>query len=115
MSIPALTAALDVAQTVCDDGRPVIIKETSGRDLVFVVATLAQLILDSHYRTIRGFQSLLQRMWVLGGHPFTLRCGHIKMRTMGNREGGERATGITSVPALFRLCLSIDESISISI
>ena len=77
----SLTAALDVAQTVCDDGRPVIIKETSGRDLVFVVATLAQLILDSHYRTIRGFQSLLQRMWVLGGHPFTLRCGHIKMRT----------------------------------
>lgn len=77
----SLTAALDVAQTVCDDGRPVIIKETSGRDLVFVVATLAQLILDSHYRTIRGFQSLLQRMWVLGGHPFTLRCGHIKTRT----------------------------------
>lgn len=77
----SLVAALDVAQTVCDDGRPVIIKETSGRDLVFVIASLAQLILDSYYRTIRGFQSLIQRMWVLGGHPFNLRCGHVKPRT----------------------------------
>ena len=77
----SLTAAMDVAQTVCDDGRPVIIKETGGRDLVLVVASLAQLILDSYYRTIRGFQSLLQRMWVLGGHPFSLRYGHVKPRT----------------------------------
>ena len=74
----SLSAALEVAHLICDDGRPVILRETGGQDMVFVVGSLAQLILDANYRTISGFQSLIQKMWVAGGHPFTHRCGHIK-------------------------------------
>lgn len=74
----SILAALDVAQSICNDGRPVILRETSGQDMVIVVGSLAQLILDPYCRTISGFQSLIQRMWVVGGHPFTHRCGHIK-------------------------------------
>ena len=68
---------MDVVQSICHDRSPVIIKETGGRDFVLVVASLAQLILDPYYRTIRGFQTLIQKMWVLGGHQFLLRCNHV--------------------------------------
>ena len=68
---------MDVVESISRDRSPVIIKETGGRDFVLVVGSLAQLILDSYYRTIRGFQTLIQKMWVLGGHQFLQRCNHI--------------------------------------
>jgi len=51
--------------------------ETTGRDLCCIISSLVQLLLDSHFRTITGFQSLLQKEWVAGGHPFCDRLGHI--------------------------------------
>lgn len=42
-----------------------------------IISSLAQLLLDHHFRTIAGFQSLLQKEWVAGGHPFCDRLGHI--------------------------------------
>ena len=32
---------------------------------------------DPHYRTISGFESLVQKEWVAMGHPFTTRSGLI--------------------------------------
>ncbi|KAL6256583.1 hypothetical protein P5V15_012694 [Pogonomyrmex californicus] len=49
----------------------------AARDLCCVISSLAQLLLDYHFRTITGFQSLLQKEWVAGGHPFCDRLGHI--------------------------------------
>lgn len=51
--------------------------ESAGRDLCCVISSLAQLLLDPHFRTVTGFQSLLQKEWVAGGHPFCDRLGHI--------------------------------------
>lgn len=33
--------------------------------------------MDSHWRTIAGFQSLIQKEWVVLGHPFASRLGHV--------------------------------------
>ena len=74
----SLVAAMDVVESISLDRSPVIIQETGGRDFVLVVGSLAQLILDSFFRTIRGFQTLIQKMWVLGGHQFLQRCNHIR-------------------------------------
>ncbi|KAJ8391588.1 hypothetical protein AAFF_G00087290 [Aldrovandia affinis] len=56
----------------------VILQEDEGRDLSCVVSSLVQLILDAHFRSLTGFQSLVQKEWVMAGHRFLDRCNHLK-------------------------------------
>lgn len=44
-----------------------------GMDYCALVSSLTQLLLDSHFRTIKGFQSLIQKDWIALGHPFSDR------------------------------------------
>jgi myotubularin-related protein 10/11/12 len=37
------------------------------------VSSLVELMADSHYRSISGFESLIQKEWVALGHSFTTR------------------------------------------
>ncbi len=46
--------------------------------------------MDPHFRTINGFQSLVQKEWVSMGHAFTKRLGRIA-------TGAELAGGDTSL------------------
>ncbi|VVC92046.1 unnamed protein product [Leptidea sinapis] len=46
-----------------------------GVDYSAVVSSLTQLLLDPRYRTISGFQSLVQKEWLALGHPFADRFG----------------------------------------
>ncbi|XP_054262707.1 myotubularin-related protein 10-B-like isoform X1 [Macrosteles quadrilineatus] len=55
----------------------VVLQEGDGYDMCCVVASLAQILIDPHYRTIIGFQSLVQKEWVALGHPFCTRLGHV--------------------------------------
>lgn len=43
-----------------------------------VVASLVQVMLDPYFRTIPGFQSLIQKEWVMAGYQFLDRCNHLK-------------------------------------
>lgn len=52
--------------------------EEDDRDLSCVVSSLVQLMLDPHYRSLTGFQSLVQKEWVMAGHRFLDRCNHLK-------------------------------------
>ena len=47
-----------------------------GTDSTLLVTSLATLVLDSDARTIRGFQSLVEREWIAAGHSFWSRCNH---------------------------------------
>ena len=101
----SLVAALDVAESISLDHSPVIIKETGGRDFVLVVGSLAQLILDSYYRTIRGFQTLIQKMWVLGGHQFLQRCNHISKPVLESEkeDSGESPVFLHFIDCVYQL------------
>lgn len=82
--------------------------EGAGRDLCCVISSLVQLLLDSHFRTITGFQSLLQKEWVAGGHPFCDRLGHI-VKTNSEK------VGIVHVYKRFISYKSLIKSLSIEI
>ncbi|XP_017472467.1 PREDICTED: myotubularin-related protein 10-B [Rhagoletis zephyria] len=59
-------------------GTTCVLQETNGRDLCCVVSSLTQIILDPLYRTIDGFQSLVQKEWIALEHPFQTRLGHVR-------------------------------------
>ncbi|XP_027683123.2 myotubularin-related protein 10 isoform X2 [Chelonia mydas] len=56
----------------------VVLQEDEGRDLSCFVASLIQVMLDPYFRTIVGFQSLIQKEWVMAGYQFLDRCNHLK-------------------------------------
>lgn len=59
--------------------------ETDGRDTCCIVTCLTQLLLDPYFRTIHGFQSLVQREWVIMGHPFCTRLAHVYQQDVSNQ------------------------------
>jgi len=71
-----INAASTVVANVDKDNRPVLVHCSDGRDHTPQIITLAAIMLDSHYRTINGFQILVQREWIAFGHKFGDRCGH---------------------------------------
>lgn len=65
------------AAAFLQDNVTVVLQEADGRDLSCVISSLTQLLVDVHFRSILGFQTLLQKEWVAMGHPFCSRLGHI--------------------------------------
>ncbi|RXM94921.1 Golgi phosphoprotein 3 [Acipenser ruthenus] len=53
------------------------VPEEHCSDLCCVLSSLVQIMLDPYYRTRSGFQSLIQKEWVAGGHSFLDRCNHL--------------------------------------
>ena len=49
--------------------------EPSSRDLSPLISCLVQLMADKRYRTLHGFEELIEREWVALGHDFTHRLG----------------------------------------
>lgn len=65
------------AAAFLQDNVTVVLQEADGRDLSCVISSLTQLLVDMHFRSILGFETLLQKEWVAMGHPFCSRLGHI--------------------------------------
>nr|XP_040239839.2 myotubularin-related protein 10-B [Anopheles coluzzii] len=67
----------DIAAKLLREGQTVVLQEINGRDMSCVISSLVQLLLDSSFRTMRGFQNLIQKEWIILGHPFSDRLGHV--------------------------------------
>ncbi|XP_062305041.1 myotubularin [Osmerus eperlanus] len=70
-----LSGAIQVADKV-SGGQSVVVHCSDGWDRTAQLTSLAMLLLDSHYRTLRGFQVLLEKEWISFGHKFSSRIGH---------------------------------------
>uniref|UniRef100_A0A8C6MNN9 phosphatidylinositol-3,5-bisphosphate 3-phosphatase n=1 Tax=Moschus moschiferus TaxID=68415 RepID=A0A8C6MNN9_MOSMO len=71
-----LKSALLVLHAVDRDQRPVLVHCSDGWDRTPQIVALAKLLLDPYYRTIEGFQVLVEMEWLDFGHKFADRCGH---------------------------------------
>ncbi|XP_005396290.1 PREDICTED: myotubularin-related protein 3 isoform X3 [Chinchilla lanigera] len=71
-----LKSALLVVHAVNRDQRPVLVHCSDGWDRTPQIVALAKLLLDPYYRTIEGFQVLVEMEWLDFGHKFADRCGH---------------------------------------
>ncbi|CAN9512713.1 unnamed protein product [Ophioblennius macclurei] len=71
-----LKAALLVVNALNRDHRPVLVHCSDGWDRTPQIVALSKLLLDPYYRTIEGFQVLVETEWLDFGHKFADRCGH---------------------------------------
>nr|XP_020456199.1 myotubularin-related protein 4 isoform X2 [Monopterus albus] len=71
-----LKAAALVCSAVEREGRPVLVHCSDGWDRTPQIVALAKILLDPYYRTIEGFQVLIETEWLDYGHKFGDRCGH---------------------------------------
>lgn len=61
-----------------DKGISVVVHCSDGWDRTAQVCATAALMLDPFYRTIKGFQALIEKDWLAFGHKFSDRCGFIQ-------------------------------------
>ncbi|XP_051540859.1 myotubularin-related protein 3 isoform X2 [Myxocyprinus asiaticus] len=71
-----LKVSLLVVNAVDRDRRPVLVHCSDGWDRTPQIVALSKLLLDPFYRTIEGFQVLVEMEWLDYGHKFADRCGH---------------------------------------
>ena len=71
-----LRAAIYVAEQVAGQQRAVLVHCSDGWDRTPQTCSLAQLLMDPFFRTIRGFQVLIQKSFCAYGHRIHFRTGH---------------------------------------
>ena len=76
-----ITAILEgsvlIARNVHVSSSHVLIHCSDGWDRTSQLAALSQVLLDPFYRTMRGFQILVEKDWLSFGYKFMDRCGHL--------------------------------------
>lgn len=70
-----INAALKVS-TSLKAGKNCLVHCSDGWDRTAQILSLTQIFLDPHFRTIEGFEMLVEKEWVSFGHQFLLRMGH---------------------------------------
>ena len=78
-----LLAAKTIIEKSLNTGISVLVHCSDGWDRTAQLISLTQLMIDPYYRTIKGFEALIEKDWVSYGHQFRLRQG---LRTKNNKD-----------------------------
>ncbi|XP_005111133.2 myotubularin-related protein 6 [Aplysia californica] len=73
-----ISAVIDTSAFIAraiSEGTSVLVHCSDGWDRTAQTCSLAGLMLDPYYRTMQGFQALIEKEWLSFGHKFTDRCG----------------------------------------
>lgn len=76
-----LTLSVNVAKIIGEQFTSVIVSDLDGRNFSIMTTSLVQILLDPFYRTLIGFQALIQKDWVMKGYPFSKRLGHTSQQS----------------------------------
>ncbi|KAM9740637.1 myotubularin-related protein 7a [Menidia menidia] len=72
-----LDAGIFIAKAVAEEGVSVLVHCSDGWDRTAQVCSVASVLLDPYYRTLRGLMVLIEKDWISFGHKFSHRCGHL--------------------------------------
>lgn len=72
-----LDGTLLIVRNIHINSSHVLIHCSDGWDRTSQLSALAQICLDPYFRTIKGFQVLVEKDWVSFGHKFMDRCGFL--------------------------------------
>lgn len=72
-----LETAKFIMEALNDQGINVLVHCSDGWDRTAQTCALSSLLLDPYYRTIHGYQVLIEKEWLAFGHKFSDRCGFL--------------------------------------
>ncbi|XP_053336333.1 myotubularin-related protein 7b [Clarias gariepinus] len=72
-----LDAGVFIAKAVAEEGVSVLVHCSDGWDRTAQACSVASVLLDPYYRTIKGFMVLIEKDWVSFGHKFSHRYAHL--------------------------------------
>lgn len=71
-----LAGALRITDKIESSESSVIVHCSDGWDRTAQLTSLSMIMLDAYYRTLKGFQVLIEKEWLSFGHKFGHRIGH---------------------------------------
>ncbi|KAJ8281305.1 hypothetical protein GJAV_G00066010 [Gymnothorax javanicus] len=72
-----MDAGIFIAKAVAEEGVSVLVHCSDGWDRTAQACSVASLLLDPYYRTLRGLMVLIEKDWVSFGHKFSHRYSHL--------------------------------------
>ncbi|XP_072426190.1 myotubularin-related protein 7b isoform X1 [Chiloscyllium punctatum] len=72
-----MDAGIFIAKAVAEEAASVLVHCSDGWDRTAQVCSIAGLLLDPFYRTLKGFMVLIEKDWVSFGHKFNHRYSHL--------------------------------------
>ena len=87
-----LEGTILIVRNVHINSSHVLVHCSDGWDRTSQISALAQLCLDPYYRTIRGFQILIEKDWLSFGHKFLDRCGHLSSERVFQYGSGDESS-----------------------
>lgn len=72
-----LDAGVFVAKAISEEGASVLVHCSDGWDRTAQVCSVACVLLEPYYRTLKGLMVLIEKEWVSFGHKFSHRCNHL--------------------------------------
>ncbi|XP_036694442.1 myotubularin-related protein 7 isoform X1 [Balaenoptera musculus] len=72
-----MDAGIFIAKAVSEEGASVLVHCSDGWDRTAQACSVAGLLLDPHYRTLKGFMVLIEKDWISFGHKFNHRYGNL--------------------------------------